>query len=161
MAQHNAENDIQELADAAGQSIIQQQEKAAALAAERAQPSVVKKILTALLLLAMAGVVVIQYPKFNEPFGRPDPTQDKAVAEADLTLIGLMVQSYKVSQGKLPASLEEVRLPDSLATYVVEQKIAYRLTDKAFTLDWDLPKWHVAFDGDTGKVDVVPLKADK
>lgn len=161
MTQHNQEDDIRELADAASQSIIQQQEKATALAVQRSKPPVAKKIFTAVLLLALAGTAMVQYSKFHEPFGRPDPNQDQKVAEADLTVIAMMIQSYQVSQGKLPATLDEVRLPDSLAAFVVEQKIAYRLTDKAYTLDWDLPKWHALFDGKTGKIDVVPVKGGK
>jgi hypothetical protein len=161
MAQQNQEDNIRELADAANKSILQQQEKSAALAAKRPKPSMVKQVFITVLLLAFAVVVLVQYPRFHEPFGRPDPNQDKTVAEADLTVIALMIQSYKVSQGKLPATLDEVRLPDSLAAFVVEQKIAYRLTDRAYTLDWNLPRWHVLFDGETGKIDVVPVKGGK
>lgn len=161
MSQENQEDNIRELADTASKSIIQQQEKSAALAAKRPQTSIVKKVFMAVFLLAFVGVSLVQYPRIIEPFGRPDPSQDQSVTEGDLTLIATVIQSYQVSQGRFPATLDEVHLPDSLAKFVVEQKISYRLTEKAFALDWDLPRWHAMFDGETGKVDITPVSAAK
>lgn len=56
-----------------------------------------------------------------------------------------------------PATLDEVRLPDSLAAFVVRQKIDYQLTEKAYALQWELPRWHAVFDGETGKVNFVQM----
>lgn len=161
MSQQKPEDNLRELADAATTSIRQQQEKGASLAATRPKPSVLKKVFTAVLLLAFAGLALMQYPRFQEPFGRPDPNKDSTVAEADLTMIAMVIDSYQVSQGKYPTSLDQVRLPDALGTFVAEQRIAYRQTEKAYTLDWTLPNWHAVFDGETGKVDVVPINGAK
>lgn len=161
MSQQKPEDNIRELADAANASIRQQQEKGATLAETRPKPTVLKKVFTTVLLLAFAGVAAVQYPRFQEPFGRPDPNKDATVAEADLAMIAMLIDSYQVSQGKYPTSLDQVRLPEPLATFVSEQKIAYRQTKKAYILDWTLPSWHAVFDGETGKVNVAPVNVSK
>lgn len=161
MTQQNQEDHIRKLVDVASKSIAQQQEKADALAEKRAKPSITKQVFVSMLIVAFAAIALVQYPRFHEPFGRPDPNQDAAVAEADLIVISMMIQGYNLAQGKLPSTLDEIRLPDSLATFVVENKIAYRLTEKSYALDWNLPRWTAVFDGETGKVDVVPVKSLK
>ena len=161
MSAQRPEDDINALAAAANASIRQKQDKAAAAMAAPAKPSVAKQVLSILLLLAFVAIVWVQYPRFHEPFGRPDPNKDVAVAEADLDLLAAMVESYRLSQGKYPATLDQVRLPESLAALVAEQKIVYRQTESAYVLDWNLPSWHVAIDGETGKVDVTPVKGGK
>ena len=161
MNPQKSEDNIRELADVANTSIRQQHEKASTLAAARTKPSVFKKVFTILLLLAFAGIAVVQYPRFHEPFGRPDANQDPLVAEADFNIIAMEIQRYRISQGKYPATLDQVRLPESLAAFVAEQKISYRQTEKAYVLDWTLPRWHAVFDGETGKSDVAPVKGAK
>lgn len=161
MSQQKSEDSIRELADQANTSIRQQQEKSAALAAAQPKPSVIKKVVTVVLLLAFAGIALVQYPRIHEPFGRPDANHDPAVAETDLNLVATFIQSYRLSQGKYPATLDQVRLPESLAAFVAEQKITYRPTEKAYVLDWTLPRWHAVFDGETGKVDVAPANGAK
>lgn len=158
MTQQKPEDSIRELAEQANTSIRQQQEKAASLAATRPKPSALKMLVTAVLLLAFVGIATVQYPRFQEPFGSPDPNKDRSVAEADLTMIAMVIDSYQVSQGKYPASLDQVRLPDPLAAFVTEQKIVYRQTERAYLLDWTLPNWHAVFNGETGKIDLTPLK---
>lgn len=160
MSQQKPEDDISVLAGAADASIRGQQEKAAALAATPPKRPVAKQILTILLLVAFVVIAWIQYPRFNEPFGHPDPTQDPAVAEADLNLLATLLESYRLSQGKYPTTLDEVHLPDAIAAFVAEQKITYRQTDKAYVLDWTLPRWHALFNGETRKVDISATKRD-
>ena len=161
MSQQNPEKSIRELADVAKESICQQQENGAAMASARPKPSSAKKVFTLMLLLAFACTLLIQYPNFHEPFGRPDPKQDSVVAEADLTVIATLIQSYQIGQGKYPATLDEVRLPEVLVSFIAEQKITYRLTEKAYVLEWHLSGKHLVFDGETGKVALLPVAAAK
>ena len=161
MNQQKPEDNINELADAATTSIREQKEKSAALATAQPKRSMLRQIAMTVLLLAFAGIAVVQYPRFHEPFGRPDANQDPMVAEADLSVIATMIQSYRISQGSYPATLDQVRLPETLAAFVAEQKIAYHQTDKAYALDWSLPRWHAVFDGETGKVEVTPVNGAK
>lgn len=161
MSQQTPEQNIRELADSANASIRQQQEKAAALAAARSKPSRVKQIVLVILLLSFASVAWVQYPRFHEPFGRPDPNTDQAVAEADLNMIALSIKTYHVAQGKYPTTLDQVRLLEPLAAFVTEQKIEYRPNENAYVLDWKLPRWHVVFNGETGKVEVTPVQGAK
>jgi hypothetical protein len=161
MSAQQPEDNLNELAGAAKDSIRQQQEKADALAAVRPRPSMARQIVTALLVLAFVAVAWVQYPRVHEPFGRPDPNQEPAVAEADLTILATLIQSYRLAQGKYPTSLDQVRLPDGLAAFVAEQKIAYRQTDSAYVLEWTLPRWRAVLDGESGKVDITPVKDGK
>lgn len=161
MSQQTPEQNIRELANSANASIRHQQEKSAALAAAQPKPSSTKKIFMIILLLAFAGTAWVQYPRFHEPFGRPDPNQDQAVAEADLRVIALELEAYKVSQGNYPATLDQARLPDFLAAFVSEQKIDYKPTEKGYVLDWKLPRWRAVFDGESGKVAISPANGTK
>lgn len=158
MSEQKPEDNIRELADAANASIREQLEKSEAVAAAQPKPSVARKVLMIVLLLAFAGIASVQYPHFQEPFGRPDPNHDPKVAEADLAIIATMIQDYRLSQGEYPGTLDQVRLPESLAAFVAEQKITYRQTEKAYVLDWILPSWHAVLDGETEKVNVSPTK---
>ena len=161
MSQQTPEQNIRELADSANASIRQQQEKSAALAAALPKPSSAKKIFMIILLLTFAGTAWVQYPRFHEPFGRPDPNKDQSVAEADLRVIALEIETYKLSQGKYPTTLDQLRLPDFLASFVAEQKIQYKPTEIAYVLDWKLPRWHAAFNGESGKATITPANATK
>ena len=161
MSQQTPEQNIRELAEAANSSIRQQREKAATLAAAQSKPSRVKEIVMALLLLVFASVAWVQYPRFHEPFGHPDPNKDQAVAEADLNIIAFSIQTYRLAQGKYPTTLDQVRLPEPLPAFVAEQKIEYRPTENAYVLEWKLPRWHAVLNGETGKVDITPVNGAK
>lgn len=161
MSQQKPEQDISELVGAANSAVRQQQENSAALAAAVPQQSRIKQILAIALLIAFASVAWVQYPKISEPFGRSDPNESAEVAEADLKAIAMMIQTFRTSQGEYPATLDQVRLPEFLATFVAEQKIVYRKTDAAYVLDWKLPRWHAMLNGETGKVEITPTSNGK
>lgn len=148
------DDNLSALGAAAGATIRQQQDKARDLASAAPQASKAKALLMAALLLAFAGLAWVQYPRIDAPFGTLDPAQDQGVAEADLALVGGLVETYRASQGSYPETLEQVRLTDGLSEFVASQKIAYRKTDKAYVLEWALPRWRVVLDGESGKVQV-------
>lgn len=154
MSQVSPEDNINKLAEAATTSIREQDEKLTVLLATQQKPSRFKYVSTVLLMLILAYIAWVQYPKFHEPFGRPDASQNQEVAEADLTVIAMLVEDYRVAQGKYPDSLDQLQLPESQSTFVIEQKIAYQRTENSYVLDWVLPLWHIIFNGETGSFDV-------
>lgn len=160
MSQQSPEDNIGDLATAARTSILQQNERAAAVADTQAKPSRARLVVMLLLLLAFIGIAWVQYPRIQEPFGRPDPDQNPAVAEADLTVVATMIQDYRVSQGRYPADIDEVQLPESLAAFVTEEKITYRQAGNAYVLEWERPRWRAVLDGETGRV-AVTARDDK
>lgn len=152
MSSHHPDDNLNALGAAAGEAIRLQQDKAHTLASSTSEASKTKPVLMAVLLIAFAGLAWLQYPRIEAPFGTLDPAQDQGVAEADLALVGGLVETYRASQGSYPDSLDQVRLPDGLSEFVTAQKIAYRKTDKAFFLEWPLPRWRVVMDGANGNV---------
>lgn len=152
MSSHQPDDNLNALGAAAGVAIRQQQDKARELAGSGHQASKVKPVLMAVLLLAFAGLAWLQYPRIDAPFGTLDPAQDQGVAEADLALLGGLVEAYRASQGSYPDSIDQVRLSDGLSEFVSNQKIAYRKTDQAYVLEWALPRWRAVLDGESGKV---------
>jgi len=154
MSEPKSEQPLHELVGVANTAVKQQQEKTAALASAAGKPSAVRQIAIALLLAVLAVVAYVQYPQINEPFGSLDPKENDAVARADLIVIAMEIENYRMSQGKYPTALDQVRLPDELAAFITQQKIGYHPTDTAYTLEWDLPRKRASYDGATGAVKV-------
>ncbi len=152
MNQEQSRPNVNELVASAETAVREQAAKTAAIAATQAQPSRLQEVVLATLLLVFAGSAYVQYPKFLAPFGTLDPSKDSAVAEADLSIIAGLVETYRASQGTYPSSLAQIHMPDVVESFVAEQKIAYRVTDKSYTLEWTLPQARLVYNGDSDTV---------
>lgn len=156
MREHDKPDSLNDLVSAATDRVRQQQNQAAAVAARRPSPPRGKMILTAMLLVVMAGLFVHQYPRLLEPYALPDPNADSKVVEAELEGIAELIERYRTTEGKYPDSLDRLRLPGGLAAVVANHKLGYQVTDKAYVLDWKRPRWHAVLDGGTGQLKVTP-----
>lgn len=128
--------------------------KAAAARAERiraapASSSTVRTGLLVAVIVACVAAIAWQASRFGAPFPQPQAGADAAVAQVDLEVIAGMVEAFKLSQGRYPSTLGEVRLPETLAEFVREQTISYQTTPSAFTLEWSLPRMKATLDGAT------------
>ena len=158
MIEKNRHNDLEDLIQTTTDDLRQQQEKANIFAAKRPSPLRGKQILALFLLAVFSGVLYYQYPQIVEPYALPDARTDPAVVEADLEVIGGLIEAYRLSKGKYPEGLDRVLLPAGVAELVARFPPEYRLSDKSFTLEWKPYRWHAVYESDTGKINVVPLK---
>ncbi len=154
MSEQQKPEDFNDLVEAATQSVHRQQEQAAARAARPAPQPRSKQVFCALLVAAMAGLFIHQYPRIAQPYLLPDADTDSTVVAAELEVVAELIDGYRLSQGKLPESLDKVRLPTGLAAVVGSTTLAYEIKGEAYVLDWRLPHWHAVLDGTTGQVEV-------
>jgi hypothetical protein len=113
-------------------------------------PSRLKEGMAVVLLCVAVGTLSLQFPRFTEPYSRPDPNTNPAVVEADIGTLAGVIEAYRMSRGAYPASLDEVRFPDGLRELVKGTRLSYQSRNSSYTLDWTLPRWHAVYDGDTG-----------
>lgn len=161
MSEQNKSSSLDGLVEAATDSVRQQQEKADAFAAKRPPQPKLKMIFALILLAAFGGALIYQYPRIVEPYALPDPKTNPTVVEAELETISSLIETYRLSQGKYPDSLDKVLLPAYLAEVVKNSKLTYQANNSSYVLDWTLPRWHAVLDGETGKVAVTPANAGK
>lgn len=149
MNQQKPGSHINDLIAAAHGEAVDQADRAAAAAARLPKASPAKPLVALVLLLAFIALSVIQYPKFEKPFGQA-PALNIEVAKTDLRTIAVVVERYRAAKGQVPATLQEVDLPDTMADYVKERSVNYRLSGNTYVLELNLPEGRVVYDGDTG-----------
>jgi len=67
------------------------------------------------------------------------------------------VETYRISQGRYPDNMNEVNLPDRWMALIRQMNVQYRKTDKAFVLNWTLPRWRLESDGQIGIAKIDPI----
>jgi hypothetical protein len=147
---------MEQMAEGAAQGIREQQSRAAEQAARQAAPRQGKFVLAVALVVACVGMLAYQMPRISAPYEWPDPDRSPAVADADLETVVSLIETYRVSQGRYPAALSDIRLPEGLAEVVGKSKLEYRLGETGYLLDWTLPHWHATYSSETGKPSVQP-----
>ena len=150
-------NNLNQLIQSTQQDAQAQQRKMEALASQPAPKPRGKQILTAVLMAVFAVVLVVQFPRFSEPFTWPDPANNPSAAEADLVEVISLIEIYRLSQGKYPAVLSQLTLPAGLAGLLAESPLTYRPSETGYTLAWTLPHWQANYDSVSEKISVTPL----
>lgn len=150
MTQQKPGSNFNDLIAAAHGEAADQAQKTAELAAQVPKVSKAKPVLAMVLFLAFVAIAAVQYPKFEEPFGAPTASSEADVAKADLSAIAMVVEEYRSSKGQYPATMNELDLPDTMADYLRDHAVSYRLSGNAYTLEVNLPKSRVVYDGETG-----------
>jgi len=150
MSEQHTPQGLHALIDGAGASVQRQQDEALAAAASQARPSPTKRVMAVALLTAFVAIAVLQVPRILEPLGNPDPTQDDAVAAADLDHLASLIEAHQRAQGRYPATLDQLQLSPELASLIAAHKIDYRLTGQSFRLEWALPGRVATHDADSG-----------
>ncbi len=144
---------------AAETEVNAQRVQAETLDAVRTRRNATKRYVLIALAVVCGAALYLQSSRFAEPYAWPDPAKDSSVTEADIEIIATLVETYRVSQGKYPASLDEIHLPEGLADLVTRGNVRYQTTANAFRLDWTLPQWRVEYDGEARTVKTV--RSDK
>lgn len=156
MREADTKPDLNQLIQDAHQGVAKQQAATAAAANQAPRPSHAKTILGYVLLVVLAVVVFFQYPRINAPYIWPDAASSPAAAEADLEAVIDVIETYRISQGRYPAKLSDIRLPTALAQSVEGTTLDYAPSDKGYTLTWQPTGWLAAYSSETGKVSVAP-----
>ncbi|MFZ4479781.1 MAG: hypothetical protein ACOYNZ_07815 [Rhodoferax sp.] len=145
---------LEQVVSQADAQVQEQRRRSQAMLKQRASASRFKEVLTGVLLVVALGSLAVQFPRFSEPYRWPDPNTNPSVAEADMDAIAAVIESYRISRGAYPASLDEVRFPDRLRDLIEAGNLRYQPRNASFVLDWTLQRWHAVYDGDTGQVKV-------
>lgn len=145
-----------DLIDATQQDALAQQDKVEKNIHQVAKQPRAKQIFTALLLAVFAVVMFTQYPRFSEPYAWPDPSTHPGAAEGELITVVGLIEAYRISQGRYPATLSQVAIPEGLAALIADSALDYRAAEQSYTLDWTLPHWQASYNSVTEKVSVVP-----
>jgi hypothetical protein len=144
MADQPSHSHLEQAISAAQKEIHTQRREAEAQQTARSVAAWRKSVLPRYLLLGLVVIFgVIAY-------------EDSAIAAADLQAIAAFVETYRISQGHYPDSLNEVNLPGGWAALIRQMNVQYRKTDKAFVLNWTLPRWRLEYDGQTGTAKIDP-----
>lgn len=159
MSDQGNKHSLEQLADSAAQGVREQQSRSAELATRQATPGKGKPALAAALVLACVGLLVYQAPRFSAPYDWPDPDRNPITADADLETVVGLIEVYRAVNGRLPDTLDQVRLPKGLAAVIAGTKLEYLPKDDTYKLDWTLPHWHATFASDTGRASVQPTNA--
>jgi len=152
MSESQSKPNLTQLIGEAREDTARQQAATEALANQRPSQPKFKMIFGWLLLALFVGVAFIQYPRIQAPYAWPDV--NAAVVEADLESVVTTIEAYRLSQGKYPEVLSQVRLPDNLAQWVKAAPLSYRPGDKGYALDWTLPNWQASYNSETKKLSV-------
>lgn len=153
----NSNRNLGDLIESTRKDAQAQQAKAEEALSRSSQQPRGKQILAALLMVVFAGVLVTQYPRFGEPLSWPDPASNPSAAEGELVAVVSLVEAYRISQGKVPTALNQISIPQSLATLIAETELVYRPGEQAYTLDWKLPHWLASYDSSTEKLSIEPV----
>ncbi len=154
---NDSNNNLGDLIESSRQHVQAQQAKADAQNSKVANPQRGLQILTAVLVGVCAGVLLLQYPRFSEPYTWPDPATNSSAAEGELIAVVGLIEAYRISQGRYPEVLSQLVIPEGLAALMAESVLIYRPADKSYTLDWTLPHWRATYDGLSEKVSMEPL----
>jgi hypothetical protein len=161
MSEDNKPDNLEGLIQNTSANIRQQQDKASALADNRSKPSPTKKILAFASLATFAALLYFQYPRIIAPYALPDPNTDPTVIEGELVVVSELIEAYKLSQGRYPESLGNVKLLPALGEGVDISGLSYQLKDSGYVLDWQYPKWHGKLNSVTGEIAVTPTPPSK
>ena len=108
------------------------------------------------LAVACVGMLAYQAPRISAPYESPDADSSPAVADADLEAVVSLIEAYRLGQGRYPAVLSDIRLPEGLAEVVAGSTLEYRPGEAGYVLDWTLPHWQATYSSETGKGSVQP-----
>lgn len=147
---------LEQLAEGAAQSMQEQQARAAEQAAHQAAPKRGKLVMAIALMVACIGMLAYQAPRISEPYEWPDPDSSPMVADADLEAVVSLIETYRLSQGRYPASLSDIRLPEGLTEVVAGSALEYRPGEAGYALDWTLPHWRATYSSESGQANVQP-----
>jgi len=153
----DSNNKLGDLIESTRQDALAQQAKADEYLNRPATQPRGKQVLTAVLMAVFAVLLLIQYPRFSEPYTWPDPATNPGATEGDLIAVVGLIEAYRMSNGQYPAELSQVVMPEGLAALVADSVLLYRPGEQAFTLDWTLPHWHATYDSLSEKVSVEPV----
>lgn len=159
MSAPRREENLDDLAAAAGAKVRRQQQRyEAALRAPQVRSTGIAKLLLAAAIGGAFVLVAVQrLPRFGEPFDVP-AAQSESVAMADLAAIGEMIYLFMLSQGRVPATLEDVNMPLGLRTVAKNPDLTYTPAATTFTLKVLLPQREVEYDGASGRMQVRELR---
>ena len=144
-------DNIDNLAALAGEKVRLERERFESASARRARSGGMARIASAVVVFAaFAGTAVTQLPRFQEPFDVPAMDSD-LVAQADVAEIGDMVFLFQLAQGRVPASLDEVNLPEGLRG-IARSGLTYAPEGASFKLVYKLSQRQVEYDGASGKL---------
>lgn len=155
----SSDDPLQSLAQRAETAVADQQARAENVAAQAEaarQKQASKRTLLAVLLVACVASLTFQWRAFREPFPTAQPGESTAVAEGDLRAMAVFVDAYRLSQGRYPEKLDDVRLPEGMASLVRDHGVRYASTQTGYTLQWSLPAQHVVYDSATGEARINP-----
>lgn len=116
-----------------------------------------KQVFAAGLAAALVAVLLMQYPRFAEPYVWPDPASNPGAAEADLIAVVGMIETFRIALGQLPTDLGQVPMPQTLAQRTAGAMLVYRPLDQDYTLEWPLPHWRATYDSRSAKISVEPV----
>ena len=154
MSEFQPKPDLNQLIGESREAALQQQAATDALVNQRPSQPKFKIIFGWLLLAVFVVVAMIQYPRIQAPYAWPDVNTSAAVIEADLESVVTTIEAYRLSQGKYPEVLSQLRLPDSLAQLLATAPLSYRLGESGYTLDWTPPNWQASYNSETKKLSV-------
>jgi hypothetical protein len=147
---------LEQLAEGVTQTILEQQTRAAEQSARQAAPKKGNLVLAIVLMVACVGMLAYQAPRIATPYEWPDADSSPMVADADLEAVVSLIETYRLSQGRYPAALSDIRLPQGLSEVVAGSELAYRPAGAGYVLDWTLPHWHATYSSETGQANVQP-----
>ncbi len=156
MSTNKTDSDLNKLVNEASTLVGEQQRQAeekAAAQIKKAQKSR-SPVMPLLVMVVFIGIGIVQFPRFSQPYAWPDADKDPAVVEADIETIAAVIEVYRAATGKYPASIEDIKLPGALAEVIKQTQLKYAVSSESYALDWALPHWTVAFDGQVRKAKI-------
>jgi len=159
MSRPSRDENLDDLAAAAGAKVHRQQQRYQSAMRRAAAPArnVAKLALAAVIGGAFVLVAAQRLPHFGEPFAVPPP-QSESVAMADLAAIGEMVYLFMLSQGRVPATLDDVNMPLALRSVAKNPDVSYAPSGTTFKLRYLLPQRQVEYDGASGTMQVKEVR---
>lgn len=153
----DAHNKLDDLIESSRQDVQAQQARLEAEIGKSAPPPRGKQFFASVLLAVLAVLLLYQYPRFTEPYAWPEPATHANAAEGSLMEVVGLIETYRISQGKVPEVLSQVAIPAGLAALMGESPLLYQAREQAYTLDWTLAHWHATYDSQTETVNVAPV----
>lgn len=153
----DSNNDLADLIESTRQDAQAQREKQDSETSMLGRRSHGRQIFAVVLLALSAGVLLYQYPRFAEPYAWPEASLNSSVAEGDLMEVVGLIETYRMSHGKVPEVLSQVNIPEGLTSLISESTLLYQPRDQAYSLDWTFANWHATFESQTQVATVEPV----
>lgn len=151
---------IEQLVEKANQQVLLEQQRTEEALAREVRPSRTQQFLLIGLMVALVGSTIAQFPKFSAPFESVDSSTNATVAEADLEFAVVLVEAFRLSQGRYPTSLAEMALPETYANAVKKGALTYaKQGDDHFKMGLTSLPWQVSYDSQSKQLISEPASA--